>query len=367
MKIIFLFISVVSIFLFLESVFRIWLPEKTYYQIQNESLSCYRPSKIIPYEYAPGCKDSVRMGDRNIDVAINTIGLRSPSVGDKSKKRILLLGDSFVFGFGVQQEEMIAHYLQKQIGGEEEVISAGFLGDSGPDTSLSYLLHTINLIQPDIVIVVLFPYNDLGDLKKTKWSVDESNLLTVHMPDRWVDSNGYLRRQDTPWKYSVWLLRDSHLFQFVVNRLEYLIGIWIQKISIKLGIVQEGQIRNESFERCLYEKRCDGEWGVVKEKATTVFSSLRSFSKEHEIPLLVVSIPLKSQIDGEKSMETVFHRWVSETSLPFLDLFHSLRAENLEATLYLPDGHFTAMGNKIAAEAMADWLSELQLLQSASR
>ena len=123
-------------------------------------LGCYQTSDYLPYEYIPGCIDDMAVGNAWTNVAINDLGLRGKNVGEKTKKRILLVGDSFVFGYGVSEDERIGDVLESDLE-NVEVISAGFVGDAGPDTEYLYTVKEGLSLEPDLILLSIFPYNDL--------------------------------------------------------------------------------------------------------------------------------------------------------------------------------------------------------------
>ncbi|MBX2817963.1 MAG: SGNH/GDSL hydrolase family protein [Saprospiraceae bacterium] len=92
----------------------------------------------------------------------NAIGARDQSRSFKSAdKRILLLGDSFVEGFGVDTANRVSNILQRNMG--KEVLNFGVSGDFG--TTQQSLLYRKFGAQYEHAVVALgiLPYNDLDD------------------------------------------------------------------------------------------------------------------------------------------------------------------------------------------------------------
>jgi lysophospholipase L1-like esterase len=90
---------------------------------------------------------------------INSQGLRGEEVSPvKVKKRILALGNSCTFGWGVTYEQTYAEQLERLMGGEYEVINAGIPGY----TSLQarrFFEKKLSHLEPDIVLI-MFAWND---------------------------------------------------------------------------------------------------------------------------------------------------------------------------------------------------------------
>lgn len=97
---------------------------------------------------------------------INKLGLRGPEQQrDKAagRKRVLLLGDSYAFGLGVDQEEHLGAVLARQLAGEQvEVLNLGVPAyHSGQQLAL--LRRDGFAYTPDVVVLVYFA-NDNVDL-----------------------------------------------------------------------------------------------------------------------------------------------------------------------------------------------------------
>jgi len=90
---------------------------------------------------------------------INSLGLRGAEIPrHKTKKRILLLGNSCTFGWGVSDDETYAGQLERLLHGEYEVINAGVPGYSSEQGKRFFERNLLKL-QPDIV-AVMFGWND---------------------------------------------------------------------------------------------------------------------------------------------------------------------------------------------------------------
>lgn len=65
----------------------------------------------------PGYRGTLQIVDRETKVAINSLGMRDPEpVAARSpEKRVLVIGDSMVFGYGVEQDEALPQTLQRAL------------------------------------------------------------------------------------------------------------------------------------------------------------------------------------------------------------------------------------------------------------
>ena len=100
-------------------------------------------------------------GSRRISIRDNSIGFRDHEYGPKRKPRVVFLGDSFVWGYDVEQNERFTDQLQSVLL-DWEVMN---LGVSGYGTDQEYLLlqDTIDRLRPDIVFLLICSENDRDD------------------------------------------------------------------------------------------------------------------------------------------------------------------------------------------------------------
>ncbi|MCE7870944.1 hypothetical protein DYH09_11265 [bacterium CPR1] len=130
------------------------------------------PSRETGYKFAPHLNQ--RMISTYYDVAFktNSLGLRDREIGPKQGQRIVLLGDSYTAGHGVEQSEIFADLLEQKLG--VEVVNCGVGG-----WELIHQLHFARAhlaeLKPDLVVLALFLGNDvIGNLD---WESRPNNEL----------------------------------------------------------------------------------------------------------------------------------------------------------------------------------------------
>jgi hypothetical protein len=132
----------------------------------------YTPPALEPFEFSPNLGWENRRSfhqefyssdyGRMIEQTTNSVGIRDErefSV-QKTKPRILILGDSFVFGTGLDQDDLIGRRLQEMLP-EYEVISAGTVGYSSTQY-LQYYEQYMAVYDPDIVVFAVY-LNDFAE------------------------------------------------------------------------------------------------------------------------------------------------------------------------------------------------------------
>ncbi len=109
----------------------VWIPRGTPYVIG---------SRDYVYTQKPGISGRhISPGEFDVEFRINSKGLRGEEIDylRNPSHRILCLGDSFTFGFGVEEQESWPARLQQQLTAGSatvvEVINAGVMGWGFPD------------------------------------------------------------------------------------------------------------------------------------------------------------------------------------------------------------------------------------------
>ena len=125
------------------------------------------PDPVLHHKFVPGGRGFHKTTEFNAAYVINSSGLREqefPRAKPAGTRRILLLGDSFTEGNGVDAHETFSSRLQRMIddaglGTRWQVINAG-VGSYSPLLEYLYLKNGGLELQPDLVILNL----DLSDV-----------------------------------------------------------------------------------------------------------------------------------------------------------------------------------------------------------
>lgn len=118
--------------------------------------------------HRPGASAWVRDPEFTTYVRFNRDGLRGPDltpVPTSARTRILVVGDSFVEGAEVDETDALPPALARQLtllGHPVEALNAGVRG-WGTAQEYLYLINQGLLLQPDVVILVVYVGNDLAD------------------------------------------------------------------------------------------------------------------------------------------------------------------------------------------------------------
>jgi len=119
----------------------------------------------LGWRYRPGARARHRTDEFDVSIRINSRGFRGPEVPFQrtpGRKRIVALGDSFTFGWGVEEEETWPARLARIL--DVEVVN---LGVSGYGTDQEYILLQSEgrAYRPDVVLVQVAP-NDAEEVMR---------------------------------------------------------------------------------------------------------------------------------------------------------------------------------------------------------
>lgn len=308
----------------------------------------------------PGWRGNQRIEGQQVPIEIDSLGLRGPAAGPKrpGERRLLLVGDSFVFGQGVTAAEAIPAQLQsllRQRGIDVEVGNAGIAG-TGPREWASMLHRVREPFGVDAVIAVSFLGNDVLDTL-------QEPLTAV---DGWLLSLGFAKHARESWRF----------------RLRVASRLW-DKVELALGklpLLAMGQPAavgpGISLADALFLDRDpshDSELPFLAEVEAALDRAFTAFVAElRGLPAIVVLLPARSVVVDDYATllaanhldPALHHRgqshqrmrsWLERRGLRVIDLLEPLLSHPDRKALYLPqDGHFNAAGCAAVAAMLAD-------------
>jgi lysophospholipase L1-like esterase len=129
------------------------------------------PDPELEFSFQPGYEGRMTLaGEYDVPFRINAQGLRDDheyAAEHPGTTRILLVGDSFVFGVGVELQDSLGKQLERALNESGlaqpvEVVAAG-VPSYGLDAYALLIERWVPRLHPDLAIVALYPGNDLLD------------------------------------------------------------------------------------------------------------------------------------------------------------------------------------------------------------
>ena len=202
--------------------------------------------EFLGWKHVPNAQVCSESEEYKVSYKINSKGLRDAEYSyDKAKGefRIVCLGDSNTFGWGVNAEERFTDILKSYFSGIS-VINMGVQG-YGIDQELLFLIREGVKYHPDLILMYVIPddatracYSKMWDRPKPQFLLtDKNELLLSNIPVPKVDSFSFSNPTLDQVRY--YLTKKSYLFWFIQNKLrlwegEHIKSIKNEHIKIKL-------------------------------------------------------------------------------------------------------------------------------------
>jgi len=279
----------------------------------------------------------------------NADGLRDDPVGEKTRFRILMLGDSVTM-YGDDIRDTYVGRLESELGADAtltplEVINAGIRGYTNYQ-ELVYLRKFGIQFEPDLVGVG-FVLNDLHRILH-RFTVEDGEVVG----EEYAFADDAIESVDSP---IYRLARRSHLL------------VWLRR---RLAIFDR-LVELYSRDGFVFDYRPDFSnawkpepWQAVREQ----LAEMVRLGEAHGFQVFLVAFPFGEQLrsdylardrDYVMAPQARLRAICDSLGIPFLDLFPSLeRDEHFEADRI----HLTASGRTVAAREIADFLRERALI-----
>ena len=303
-----------------------------------------------------------------------------------SKKRLLFLGDSFVWGFGVENKEIFTSVMEAKLNNSTEIVNTGV---SGYGNDQEYLLWQKKGHQwsPDHVILMITVFTDYWDNmspirygypKPVFWLGTDGKLKLLNVPVPKIDTSLKNQKQET----------ISHQSKLVENILAYselanLLVHLAAKFDLSRSIMESNKIiphREPGFEweyppfSVTLNNKEKRNWNVM----FSLIKKLHGDVAQKGAKLSVVIIPSITQVYPELWEDFLRNtseanatnlnpnipnkritEWCKNNNIPVIDLLPGLKDAALSNPyLYYPvNRHWTPDGHAAAADIL---LSELR-------
>jgi lysophospholipase L1-like esterase len=211
--------SVVVALVLLEVFLRLFDPIGIrYYAEAARYFQAMQPDPDFAYIHTPGHRETLQ----GVEVTINSEGLRSPEFDIEKppdERRLLILGDSMVFGWGAPQDSIFGARLQSMVKRQApsyRVISAG-TGSWNTRTEYEFFHKRAATYEPNIVLLLIVP-NDVEPKPSGRTGVSRERLESV-APSLWERAFAKLSRFSSKHSYVFATVRHFQRSTGVSHRL----------------------------------------------------------------------------------------------------------------------------------------------------
>ena len=295
--------------------------------------------------------DHPNLQEPSVQIRINSQGYRgmeSPGLMTPGIRRVVILGDSITFGYGVEEKDSYPAILQALIGADSQVINRGV---SGYGLDQEFLLFKRDVLQqrPDLVIVG-FSAGDIYDSTcSTRFGIPKpyfrlvDGKLILHSPPREfskVNDSDILFRGKP---FRSFLFTRLHLYRLIFYRFSPVMKK--EHVSIEEMTVTEGT-----------------------QVAAAIVRSWKKICDENGIKLLFLVFPqddwLKNAASSKafKSGHASAVEILEDAGISYLDLWDAFAANYNQGLFLKGDNvHPNRKGNEIIAEKIRKRLHDDKL------
>lgn len=310
-----------------------WLP------FQEDRSIVWRYDPDFGWSQRPNLKEAlVRYPQFQIQVSTNTMGLRDQEypLERTGKKRMLVLGDSFVWGFGVQGPERFTEILEQRHP-DWEIINAGTSG-YGTDQEYLYYLKKGQAFKADVVVLLLY-YNDFENNFRREQYFYSKPYFTL-------DDKGQLQVHNQPVPAATLSQRLNHHIetQTVMIRRLVGLGVLIQHAVMK-PFMNEGDLRYTGGFTQFRDSH---------EITDALLRALKTAVEANGSQFVVFASPIRPGLKRNLEELTQDGSWNYLNLDPYID--------GKEAQLLIPgDEHWNAAGHGLVADVMENYLREKKI------
>ena len=304
---------------------------------------------LLGWSGVPFSKGRMEYLDFDVDVAISSAGLRDseyPVARVPGKKRMLVLGDSFGWGFGVEKDEIWLEQIEIE-NQDWEVINASVSG-YGTDQEYLYYLTRGRRYKPDVVLLLFYGGNDVTNSSSSSqyW---HNKPLFVLSDEGGIDLTGV---PVPP------LTVTQEVANFVSSH-TYFLRMASSLVRAR-GAALEGLQKpsEEGLTKGSFEKISQGAKGQNlsdnEERVVRLILALREVVQEDGAQLVVAYTPGKTKIFEEPRLLDAGLNLFS-----LADVFNGIQ----EPVIFEHDSHWNPLGHKIVGEKIHDHLRRIGVFE----
>ena len=318
--------------------------------------SFFTPDDEMGYHGKPDFSGRFRGADFDVIVQHDENGFRGGEAIDTADSReVYVLGDSFVWGYGIGQQDLLTNQLARLLG--RRVHNFGLIGAGTVQEYLVFQKHVAERLRPGDAVVLAFFGNDFGD------NVGKNLKGRVHATI--ADGQIHLVPPSPPsaaqqWKN--WLKDASCLFNLA---------------SYCIDRFQDARTSRDLFRRTTRrvlspeEVRADtGDGSPAVQITRHYLAALQDACRAKQVRFLAVFVPGQAELEEDDVTSTSdlclaeevasregFGRLCSELGLETADFMAPMlaakRSGRFERMTFVHDFHWNAAGNTVAAEVIA--------------
>lgn len=224
-------------------------------------------------------------------------------------------------------------------------------------------------LSPDIVITGLFLGNDITDLSGNIWEKTDNRGLPEKITSCCHIVDGHiLRNKYITFKYRYPILRESHLFIFMIDVLQKKFHLFPEKAALSF--------RGETMMFCALNPDCIHLFYPEEEKTLKIIKEMKNITEKAGAKFLVALLPVDLQLYSQAKdkyarygltwapkpgEETFLQKRLAnnfnQNDIKYLDLYQYFdKNRDRGYPFFRSDAHFNNIGTQLVAESIAEYL-----------
>jgi len=276
--------------------------------------------------------------DYNLTYHANSLGMRDKERTLKShgKKRVVVLGDSFIEGWGVASEDRLSDRLERMT--RLEHLNFGTSGSFGPTQYLMLYTHLAKSFEHDALIIAILPDNDFLDDDYEYGRVMHADRIRPFYIGTKPNFELIITKPQLPSPGSKLLEQTLLTLTYTGNLIKY-----FKTLS------RHGQATIPANYAGYFDFT-----PIQWDRLEKVLQEFRHAAPS--LPILVLTIPCDTDIQrtekyGTAPLPAKMQELCSSLGMQYLDLMPAIKAtpEGWQACYLKTDRHWNSRGNEIAA------------------
>lgn len=321
-----------------------------YMDYPKQSWSPWTSDKFTGFRFASHLNQQMTSAEYSVPITTNELGFRNPPISPKKTKRIVILGDSFTFGYGVRQEDTFSSLLREKTG--YDVINAS-IGGFDLIHQVQMAKHYLPQLSPDLVVYMLYLGNDL--VGNERWSLKNDALIPK---DPWI-SPANRKKRDIKLLTLCRMLRQAVLTHYKLQKKEWVLPkdyLGLTAIRLSSGAQENYRISKKLLEELKLETQ------ALNSKFLLAFFPFKHVVETDSTEKLKKSIEDFDQRHDLNKPRMEIADWANAYHVAYVDLAIPLREaynRNHQRLYFQKDGHFNTQGHQVIASALANEISKL--------
>lgn len=305
--------------------------------------------KTTGFRSAPNIRQRMITTEFDVEIRTNEYGFRDDAIGKKNGFRILVLGDSFTFGYGVERNFLFADLLEHKL--QEEIINAG-VGGFEIIHQLKWFRTAGKSFDADLVIYALYLGNDLS--RNSDWQEGHDGSLVN--PKK---------------QYPVRTKKPIKMIQLSRNAI----------YRIKYNVIQKKEWMPYSDYLMMTQKQLSHQGKMKYSLAKKLLGDLHVEVTKSGAEFFVFMLPYKTIVDPDAQKEfqaTIpnfkelydlerpakeMEEFLKNSNIAYFDFVPAMKkyyvAQSNRPLFYYSDGHLTPKGHAFVARQLEPIISSL--------